>query len=66
MTTDKTDENKNGVLWSQARMRNEMRLRCHLVIGNLQLVIGNRQLVIGRRQRKQGQFLEKFLILHPK
>ena len=27
--------NKNGVLWSQARMRIEMRLRCYLVIGNL-------------------------------
>ena len=33
--------NKNGVLWSQTRMRIEMRLRCffgHLVIGNLYLV----------------------------
>ena len=35
--------NKNGVLWSQARMRIEMRLKCYSVIGNLQLVIGNRQ-----------------------
>ena len=26
---------KNGVLWSQARMRIEMRLRYFLVIGNL-------------------------------
>ena len=33
--------NKNGVLWSQARMRIEMRLRCYLVIGNS--VIGNLQ-----------------------
>ena len=24
--------NKNGVLWSQARMRIEMRLRCYLAI----------------------------------
>ena len=28
----KTLENKNGVLWSQARMKIEMRLRYHLVI----------------------------------
>ena len=27
-------KNKHGVLWSQARMRIEMRLRCYLVIGN--------------------------------
>ena len=44
------NHNKNGVLWSQARMRIEMRLKCYLVIGNLQSVIGNRQLVIGNRQ----------------
>ena len=31
-------------------MRIEMRLKCYLVIGNLQSVIGNRQLVIGNRQ----------------
>jgi len=43
-------KNKNGVLWSQARMRFEIRLRCYLVIGNLQLVIGNRQLAIGNWQ----------------
>ena len=27
-----TKQNKNGVLWSQTRMRIEMRLRCFLVI----------------------------------
>ena len=39
-----TSINKNGVLWSQTRMRIEMRLRCyfgHLVIGNWQFVFGN-------------------------
>ena len=39
------NENKNGVLWSQTRMRIEMRLRCFLVISNLQLAIW--QFVIG-------------------
>ena len=29
------NDNKNGVLWSQARMRIEMRLRCYLVIWSL-------------------------------
>ena len=29
---DKNRNNKNGVLWSQTRMRIEMRLRCFLVI----------------------------------
>ena len=33
------NKNKNGVLWSQARMRIEMRLRCFLV--NWQLAICN-------------------------
>ena len=28
----KSNNNKNGVLWSQARMRIEMRLKCYLVI----------------------------------
>ena len=28
-------KNKNGVLWSQARMRIEIRLRCYLVIWSL-------------------------------
>ena len=44
--TPKQNTNKNGVLWSQTRMRIEMRLRCffgHLVIGNWQFVIGNGQ-----------------------
>ena len=49
-------QNKNGVLWSQARMRIEMRLRCNLVIGNLQLVIGNEQMVIGRWQQKKDNW----------
>ena len=30
--TPKQNTNKNGVLWSQTRMRIEMRLRCFLVI----------------------------------
>ena len=46
--------NKNGILWSQARTRIEMRLRCYLVIGNMQLVIGNRQLAIGHWQKAEG------------
>ena len=29
---DENKNNKNGVLWSQTRMRIEMRLRCFLVI----------------------------------
>ena len=31
----KDEDNKNGDLWSQARMRIEMRLRCYLVIWSL-------------------------------
>ena len=34
-------KNKNGVLWSQTRMRIEIRLRCFLV--NWQFVIGDGQ-----------------------
>ena len=33
--------NKNGVLWSQARMRIEMRLRCYLVTWSLVIQICN-------------------------
>ena len=44
--------NKNGVLWSQARIRIEIRLRCDLVIWSLviqSLVIYNMQLVFDNR-----------------
>ena len=47
--------NKNGVLWSPARMRIEMRLRCYLVIGNVQLVIGNWSMAEGRRQQRKDK-----------
>ena len=47
------NKNKNGVLWSQARMRIEM-LFGHMVIGNLQLVIGNRQLAMNKLLLKEG------------
>ena len=35
-------------------MRFEIRLRCYLVIGNLQLVIGNRQLAINNWSLAEG------------
>ena len=52
--------NKNGVLWSQARKRIEMRLRCYLVIGNLQLVIGNRQSAINNWSLSEGNGKKTF------
>ena len=42
--------NKYGVLWSQARMRNEMRLRCYLVI--LSIAICNLQQAKDNRQQE--------------
>ena len=45
-------------------MRIEMRLKCYLVIGNLQSVIGNRQLVIGNRQLVIGNRQLVFCIKH--
>ena len=56
---EKKEENKNGVLWSQARMRIEM-LFGHLVIGNLQLVIGNRQLAINNWLLAEGNAISKW------
>ena len=47
--------NKNGVLWSQARMRIEMRLRCYLVIWSFgHLVIGHWLFTIGNWQWAKG------------
>ena len=47
-------------------MRIEMRLRCYLVIGNLELVIGNRQLAInnwllaeGNRKKTIGNWTDQ-------
>ena len=54
--------NKNGVLWSQAHMRIEMRLRCYLVIGNLQLVNGNRQLAINNWSLAEGNGKRQLVI----
>ena len=45
----KKKKNKNGVLWSQARMRIEM-LFGHLVIGNVEFEISIWQQVIGSWQ----------------
>ena len=44
-------------------MRIEMRLRCYLVIGNLELVIGNRQLAINNWLLKEGNRKKTLLVI---